>query len=169
MILELDSLDGIREVEYAYGPTEIDLGLESARAVSDIKFRGTIEAAASKLVVKASIKGALELACARCLAWNSNELDCGFEATYVHPDEFATERERELTHEDLDLDVVEGGQLNLRDVVREQVILNLPTQFLCKPDCRGLCQECGFDLNLSDCECNDVEIDPRWAVLQNLK
>ncbi len=169
MILELDSLDGIRRVEYAFGSSEIDLGVENAKAVSDTRFNGTIENASGRLILRASVKGAFELACVRCLAWRSAEFDFDFEAAYVRPDEFAAERERELSREDLDLDVVEGGQLNLCDAVREQLILNLPTQFLCKPDCRGLCQKCGVDLNVSDCECNDVEMDPRWAVLQSLK
>jgi uncharacterized protein len=44
----------------------------------------------------------------------------------------------------------------------------VPTQVLCRDDCKGLCAKCGANLNLADCDCEDKEIDPRWAELKRL-
>ena len=61
-----------------------------------------------------------------------------------------------------------GNAIDLAEIAREQILLELPQQFFCKDDCRGLCEKCGRNLNLKDCDCEDDEIDPRWAALKNL-
>jgi uncharacterized protein len=70
---------------------------------------------------------------------------------------------------DLDVDAITSDELDLKEVVREQILLNLPEQEFCGEDCKGLCQKCGTNLNLIDCKCEETEIDPRWAALKNLK
>ena len=59
--------------------------------------------------------------------------------------------------------------LDLKEIIREQILLNLPEQVFCTPDCKGLCPKCGANRNLIDCNCNETEIDPRWAALKNLR
>ncbi len=93
----------------------------------------------------------------------------GFEAVYVPSEELLSEGEAELEADDLDVDVLDADQMDMREVVREQLLLNLPDQIFCKEDCKGLCQKCGANLNLIDCSCKETEIDPRWAALKNLK
>jgi uncharacterized protein len=56
----------------------------------------------------------------------------------------------------------------LEDVVREQVLLSLPTRTLCKPDCKGLCPRCGQNQNLAICSCEQTPSDPRWNALAGL-
>ena len=56
--------------------------------------------------------------------------------------------------------------LLLYALLRDDILLELPTKFLCKPDCKGLCSQCGQNLNLGDCGCNQRRIDPRLEVLQ---
>jgi uncharacterized protein len=53
-------------------------------------------------------------------------------------------------------------------LLRENVLLNLPLQPLCRADCRGLCPHCGVNLNESSCGCQVQEDDPRLAPLQHL-
>jgi uncharacterized protein len=60
-------------------------------------------------------------------------------------------------------------ELDLTELAREQILLNLPSQVFCREDCQGLCQKCGANLNLIDCSCEESEVDPRWAALRNLK
>jgi len=61
----------------------------------------------------------------------------------------------ELTRDDLDVSFLTAGAtvIRLEDVVREQALLQVPLRPLCRPDCAGLCQRCGADLNASDCGC----------------
>jgi uncharacterized protein len=61
-----------------------------------------------------------------------------------------------------------GGELDLGEMVREELLLAVPAYVVCRDDCRGLCPNCGTDLNEEDCSC-EPEPDPRWAVLQTLK
>lgn len=62
-----------------------------------------------------------------------------------------------------------GDQLDLRDAVRELVLLDVPTTPLCRPDCAGLCRTCGTNLNEGSCDCREEPADPRWAALDALK
>ncbi len=58
------------------------------------------------------------------------------------------------------------GGIDLSEPLREEVILAVDPYVVCKPDCRGLCPQCGVNLNVSSCHCARSEGDPRWAVLR---
>lgn len=107
--------------------------------------------------------------CDRCLADIPLELQIPFDLIYV-PEDFGTSQsnETELHNRDLDLAVYENDQINLDDLVLEQLELSLPSRILCREDCRGLCSQCGADLNLEQCRC-EKPIDPRWQALAYLK
>ena len=63
---------------------------------------------------------------------------------------------------------LEGDLLDLEPVLRDAVVLALPFQPLCRPDCLGLCPECGARLADDPDHTHDAPIDPRWAQLQQL-
>jgi uncharacterized protein len=63
---------------------------------------------------------------------------------------------------------IDEGWLDLRQPLREQILLALPMHSLCRPDCRGLCPNCGQNLNAGQCPCAQDGIDPRLAALKNL-
>ena len=76
---------------------------------------------------------------------------------------------KEVT-ENSDDDTIEiaGNVLDADSVVREAVVLNTDMVHLCKPDCKGLCQSCGKDLNTGECNCKHDNVDPRLAALKQL-
>ena len=61
-----------------------------------------------------------------------------------------------------------GKTIDIMPAVLSNVLLNLPVKVLCKSDCMGLCPICGADLNLADCACDKLTIDPRWEGLRSL-
>lgn len=61
----------------------------------------------------------------------------------------------------------EGNFLELDKAVKDNIILNLPVRQLCTEDCKGLCPQCGCDLNENKCECKDENINPQMEVLKN--
>ena len=63
---------------------------------------------------------------------------------------------------------IEGDHLDLQPLVRDALLLELPLAPLCREDCRGLCPECGADLNAAPCECRPAG-DPRWGPLDVLR
>ena len=96
-------------------------------------------------------------------------LDIDVDLEFVPVDRFSSDSERELTAEDLNVDAFDGETLDLTAIAREQILLEIPQQFFCKGDCKGLCAKCGGNLNLIDCNCNETETDPRWAALNDLR
>jgi uncharacterized protein len=71
---------------------------------------------------------------------------------------------------DLDSPYVEGDVVDVAAWARDALALALPAQLLCRPDCRGLCPECGIDLNAAAPDhAHDRPPDPRWAALRELQ
>ncbi len=73
-----------------------------------------------------------------------------------------------LENEDSDYVLLENYQLALDDLVQADILLELPYKNLCQEDCRGLCPQCGKNLNDGLCGCTTQSVDPRLAVLQQL-
>ena len=58
--------------------------------------------------------------------------------------------------------------LDLSEVFRQYLLTDEPLKSLCRPNCRGICSECGVDLNENECRCDGTPIDPRWGGLAGL-
>ncbi len=71
--------------------------------------------------------------------------------------------------EDLRSPYVDGDRLDLSAWARDALVLSLPEQILCRPDCAGLCPVCGKDLNVEPHEHADESTDPRWGALADLR
>jgi len=154
---------------FQLAPGDIDLDTEGVRVVGDISVVGELSKNAAKTDVRGSIKAPVEIDCTRCLSPTRQSLDIVFDADFVDKALFPDSKETHLERGDLDTDVIEGNELDLNDIVREQILLNLPETVLCREDCRGICPQCGKDLNEGDCQCGGDDIDPRWAALKDLK
>jgi len=71
--------------------------------------------------------------------------------------------------EELTTPYLADSRLDLSQWARDGLVLSLPEQILCRPDCAGLCPICGKDLNREPHEHADAEPDPRWAALAELR
>ena len=170
MIVDLTAIEGSSmPFEFTVPPGDIELEDGNVRLTSDLHASGKVVKHAAQIDVDGSIEGDAEIDCTRCLKPVVQSLSIGFSVSYVTAEDFAADKEREVMAGDLDTDVLESERLDLREVVREQVLLNLPEQLFCQPDCKGLCPKCGADRNLVDCKCEDDEVDPRWAALKQLR
>lgn len=76
--------------------------------------------------------------------------------------------EVELVAEEMDVEFLKDDRIDLSGLLRENVLLNLPIQPLCRAECRGLCPRCGINLNESSCQCRVQAPDPRFLRLQRL-
>jgi uncharacterized protein len=74
-----------------------------------------------------------------------------------------------LRTEDLEFSLYDGEEVDLTPLIREQMLLALPTRPLCREDCRGLCPQCGANLNERDCGCTSESADSRLAILRTIK
>ena len=98
--------------------------------------------------------------CMRCLGFAEVGLDV--RAREVHDPDAAP-------GDDLRSDYVVENRLDVDAWARDQIALGLPEQILCRPECAGLCPVCGKDLNAEPHEHTDVQVDPRWAALEELR
>ncbi len=170
MIIDLITLrDSPHEFEFSFAPEEIDLDSEYAELKNAVRVKGKLTKHIAQTDVAGTISAELKLECSRCLQKIDNDLEFAFEAAFVTPENFTASKEAELNANDLDVSVIEGNEIDLTELVREQILLNLPEQVFCREDCKGLCEKCGANRNLIDCNCKEKEIDPRWAALKNLK
>jgi uncharacterized protein len=70
---------------------------------------------------------------------------------------------------DLDITYVSEDAIDLADVIVEQLQLQIPFQPLCKEECKGICAQCGADLNRGRCACAKLTRQTPFSVLENLK
>ncbi len=168
MIIELASLGkNPKPFELTFEPDEIDLG-EDTRLTTKAEFAGDISCEDSKTHVRGAIKGVVETDCYRCLEPVGKEIDVQFEDIFVYAAAEHTDEEIELGSDALDESLIEGDEIDITDVVREQLILATTGKVLCKEDCKGLCPQCGENRNLIDCKCEEKIEDPRWAALRDV-
>jgi uncharacterized protein len=171
MRIEVENLKERAEpFSHSYAPEEVELEDEGARLLAPAEVEGSASRKGEEVRVRGSIKTEVELSCDRCLAPSRAPLEVEFDARFIPQSAAARESDNvELLAEDLGLAAYEGDSVDLDELVREQILLALPSRNLCREDCKGLCPKCGADLNAGDCSCEQGETDPRWAALADLK
>ena len=125
------------------------------------------------VVVHARLHGPVTLECSRCLEPFTTELDISFAERYVSTvDVFTGVPVHEVEEDEDDEDVYSldsHHELDLREAIRQQAVMNMPMQPIHAPDCAGLCPICGRNRNEQACTCQDIPaVDPRLAALSSL-
>ncbi len=140
-------------------PDDLSSGPVGIEAGSDLELELRLEAVMEGVLVTGTATGALAGECGRCLDPLSGTLRVDLQELFAYPGREPEEGEDELPR-------LEGEQLDLEPVVRDAVVTALPFQPVCRPDCPGLCPECGA--RLADGEHSHEVTDPRWAALRGL-
>ena len=160
--------DGIR-FDHQYEDGELDVTEREFAFRALPRVAGKVHRVGMDMRVRGEIKADLVLACDRCLKEVATPLAIPFDLIYT-PAEAGDGQagEVELQERDLEFAMFENDEIDLDGLVLEQVELSLPSRVLCQEDCRGLCPECGTDLNVESCQCSRPA-DPRWQPLAGLK
>ncbi len=114
------------------------------------------------------VNAELDVTCSRCLTRNPVHIEKKFDLEYW-PD-LEVEKEGEeiaLTYDELEIGFYSDDELDLTAVVSEQIVLEIPMKPVCRDDCKGLCDVCGVDLNLTTCSCEQRRLIPGWRVWPN--
>ena len=98
---------------------------------------------------------------------------CAEEVSYIIQNDFVKVINFNLSEEDSlydldDMSFINGYDLDTDELIYQEIILVFPLQVLCKEDCKGICHECGTNLNYEQCKCKKLDIDPRMAVFQDI-
>ncbi len=125
--------------------------------------------ATQEIRVNGHVKTRIDMACDRCLEPATFPIDADFSLLYRPASTLGGHHEEVLLNkEESEVGFYEGEGLELRDVLREEILLLLPMQRVCSEDCQGICPVCGQNRNQVACECHQEPADDRWAGLKNL-
>ncbi|MCH5259153.1 MAG: DUF177 domain-containing protein [Lachnospiraceae bacterium] len=116
-----------------------------------------------KARVTGSTKITIAMNCDRCLKSVDRTLELQFDREVFAPDMTDT-----IPDGNDDQEFMDGCQLNVEDLLNIEIVINWPMKILCKPDCRGICRQCGKDLNTGTCDCDTFVPDPRMAVIKDI-
>ena len=171
--LELHPIDFAEE----FAPGAIELGAD-VRQSTPVVSRGRAELVEEhhgkhKVVRDVRLRGqlatSLELACARCLEPVQQDVHREFELLYRPRGADAGRDELSVTDAEAEIGYYQGDGILLEDVLREQVLLAVPLKAICREDCKGLCPQCGKNLNQEHCSCPVAAEDPRWDALKDIR
>jgi len=134
----------------------------------EVRFQGQARIAGDGLRLQGHLHGDIAPGCARCLEPIAMTVDRDLDLLFQPESVIGESAEVEIHTPDTDVGFFSGGGVDVADVAREQMLLALPMQPLCRPDCRGLCAHCGANLNLGPCACPPAA-DERWSALKSLR
>ncbi len=147
-----------------------DLGTEliGAEPGSPLVVDATLASMEDGVLVRGRAQAHIHGECARCLTDLDEDREIAFDELYLQPDKAAEARADEEDEEADDLFVTGETTLDLEPALRDALILGLPMRPLCRPDCAGLCSQCGERLDDLPADHHHESIDPRWAALSGL-
>jgi uncharacterized protein len=120
------------------------------------------------LLVYVDAEGAVRDICGRCLGPAEAPVHVHVEEEYLPTVDIITGMPLPRPTDDATFLIDEHHHVDLTEAVRQALVLAQPMQMLCRPDCAGLCPQCGADLNEGRCVCPPAVIDPRWSALGRL-
>ena len=123
--------------------------------ITPIEFSGELRNDNGDINVKGEIEFEYKVKCHRCGEEFTSSLKCDVEEIYS-----AIQTDSSY--------LLKGDEIDLKDMIIDNIHLNLPIKFLCKDDCKGVCTICGTNLNYKSCNCKKTETDPRLSVLTEL-
>lgn len=137
---EFSRVNGEKLADLVPGPVHIDISIMLMDL--DLHLRGSVSAVMKK-------------ACDCCLEMIEREVAEPFSLVAIPAgmESHAKEDAVDLSYDDLSIFTYSTRSIDLKPILREQIELMFPLQFICREDCKGLCPHCGTNLNLSECKC----------------
>jgi uncharacterized protein len=154
----------MRVVERAVpAPADLGLALIGVPEGADLDLRLRLESVSEGVLVTGTVSASTRGECGRCLRPISDTVEVSIQELFAY--------EHSTTDETTDEDEVgrlQGDLIDLEPVLRDAVVLALPSHPLCRPDCPGLCPECGVSYDELPADHSHQRLDPRWAALSKL-
>jgi uncharacterized protein len=173
MIIDLRDLqlrDEPLEIEALFTDEELSVSSRVAALLGVVNAHVTVRRSGDCVRVKGGLEANLLVTCSRCAAQFPSRVAKSFSLEYWPDPRLGPDTEElELKYADLDIGFYRNEELDLSAVVSEQIVLEVPMKPMCRDNCKGLCDQCGADLNLGDCGCSRNRIDPRLAPLAVLQ
>jgi uncharacterized protein len=156
------------DVTRQYEPEEFEGRTSQFKVVAPVDLRFRVHKDKDRYRLVGQVATTLEQTCSRCLEPFRQTIDVPFDVRYLPQSENLGVEDREVEEDDLSDAFYRDDQIDLRQLMEEQFYLTLPMKPLCREDCKGLCPNCGANLNETTCRCEVRWEDPRLAGLKAL-
>ena len=153
----------------SFQPSELGTEGDVYKVVEPVDLSFEINNDKDRFRLIGDVRTTLELGCSRCAEAFRLPVDSHFDLRYWPIADASTEADAEIGDDDLETSYYSDDQIDLNELMREQFYLALPMKPLCREDCRGLCPQCGTNLNTGACGCTPTWEDPRFAALKALQ
>lgn len=155
-------------IEGSVSPSEFNLDMPGYSLTELIQFSGRATKNGDDILVEGKLQGVVNSECSRCLKNFKMAINLDVNVVYV-PEKERPGEGSDLIELDPNLSFYEGDTIDLLHEIKDLILVNLPIQPICHAGCKGLCPQCGADLNVSQCECeHEIAVSP-FAKLQDLK
>lgn len=131
---------------------------KSHTVVEPITFVGIIKNIGDSVEISGNVQGVIEVSCSRCLALIKYHINVEIEEVIAKNND----------NRDEDIIFIDKDQIDLSQIIENSILFSIPIKILCKEDCKGLCQHCGVNKNISHCSCGEDIIDPRLEKLKDM-
>ena len=169
MRIELEKLVGGRgNFAHVYQPEELNPIDERVNLAQAAEVEGTIRRTGQAVAVNGHVETRAQVECDRCLKPVQLPVSADFALEYITEADYESSSIAALSEEEMSVSVFDGESIDIDEMVKEQILLAVPARTLCRGDCKGICPECGIDLNTGQCNCAADAVDPRWAALKSL-
>lgn len=156
-------IERLEEPEWLVNLPELWSEGDAFRPLSKIRIDLQASRVLKEVTVTGNVSLSIESPCSRCVEAVKIELN-PLISLVLSPRDKVKDEEDDLEHE-----TYQDDEIDLSGYLREQVAISLPVKVVCSEDCKGLCTSCGTNLNIENCTCESERIDPRFAVLKDLK
>lgn len=147
---------------------DIDLNINAKSLINPVVGYFAINKAKEVLHITGNIKYGLNLECNLCLQPFDKAVESRFSVTYMPVETIKTEETRELAIDELEVCFYEKEEVDIYKMVLQQIDLNRDMHAICSESCKGLCSQCGVDLNNESCNCTRaVVVDERFFKLKD--
>lgn len=169
MLLDLSHIrQAETEVRRRFTPEDFAGRDHAFRVVAPVDLAMTVHKDRERYRLAGRVGATLELPCSRCVEPFTLGVKASFDQSYLPQSENAGEEDREVEEDDLASSFYRDDAIDLRQLIEEQFYLAIPMKPLCRPECKGLCPQCGANRNLEPCDCQTSWEDPRLAGLKAL-
>lgn len=158
-----------RKIQYVFDLKAMNKELGDVQLTAPLDFQGEAYKFNEEVILKGEISSVLRLSCSRCLEYFSCPFHSEFILEYFPKGQEFLGEEKELEEKDLAASYYTNNRIDLLATVKEQTFLSIPIKPLCFSQCKGLCPQCGCNLNLTNCNCFTEKVDDRLLVLKKLR
>lgn len=170
MRIKLEDLEhGSGDFSREYAPGDLTFDDQDLSLVESVSVDGRIRRKHEEVELQGTLVTKVAVACGRCLKSVELPIEVEFAERFTPAVAWKNEEQHELQPDELNLAVFDGEGIELDDLVKEEILLAMPGHTLCQEACKGLCPNCGTDLNAGACDCATEQIDSRWEKLKGLR